>query len=54
MLLKYVYIYIGMIGLYWDNGKEIGNYRDHRVYIGVILGHIGVIDIYIYRDDRVI
>ena len=26
------------MGLYWDNGKENGNYRDYRVYIGVILG----------------
>ena len=43
--------YIGIIGdilglylgLYWDNGKENGNYyngsyRDYRVYIGAILG----------------
>ena len=39
--------YIGIIGyilgLYWDNGKENGNYynglyRDYRGYIGVILG----------------
>ena len=28
-----------------DNGKENGNYRDHRGYIGVILE--------LYRDDRV-
>ena len=26
-----------ILGLYWDNGKENGNYRDYRVYIGVIL-----------------
>ena len=25
-----------ILGLYWDNGKENGNY--YRVYIGVILG----------------
>ena len=25
-----------ILGLYRDNGKENGNYRDHRVYIGVI------------------
>ena len=24
-------------------GKENGNYRDYRVYIGIILGYIGVI-----------
>ena len=29
--------FIGYIlGLYWDNGKQNGNYRDYRVYIGVI------------------
>ena len=30
-----------ILGLYWDNGKENGNYRDYRGYkgiIGVILG----------------
>ena len=32
-----------ILGLYWDNGKENGNYynglyRDYRDYIGVILG----------------
>ena len=41
--------YIGIIGyilgLYWDNGKENGNYynglyRDYRGYIGVIFGAI--------------
>ena len=29
-----------MLGLYWDNGKEDGSYRDYRDnmgYIGVIL-----------------
>ena len=30
----------GMFGLYWDNGKENGNYHD---IIGYITGHIGVI-----------
>ena len=35
--------YIGAIlGLYWDNGKENGNYRDYRVYIGVILAFRGL------------
>ena len=24
------------MGLFWDNGKENGKYRDYRVYIGVI------------------
>ena len=28
-------------GLYWDNGKENGNYRDYRVYIGLYWGYIG-------------
>ena len=23
-----------MLGLYWDSGKENGNYRDYRGYIG--------------------
>ena len=23
-----------VLGLYWDNGKENGSYRDCRVYIG--------------------
>ena len=27
-----------ILGLYWDNGKENGSYRDYRDYIGVILG----------------
>ena len=26
-------------GLYWDNGKENGNYRGYRGYIRVLLGH---------------
>ena len=25
-----------ILGLYRDNGKEIGNYGDYREYIGVI------------------
>ena len=33
-------MYIGIIGnilgLYWDNGKENGNYRYYRDYIGCI------------------
>ena len=30
---------LGFRALYWDNGKENGNYsRDYRVYIGAILG----------------
>ena len=28
--------YIGLYRGYRDNGKENGNYRDYRVYIGVI------------------
>ena len=24
------------MGLYWDYGKENGNYRDYRVYIGLV------------------
>ena len=27
-----------ILGLYWDKGKENGNYRNYRVYIGYILG----------------
>ena len=27
-----------ILGLYWDNGKENGNYRGYRDYIGGILG----------------
>ena len=26
------------MGLYWDNGKENGNYRDYKAFIGVIQG----------------
>ena len=36
-----IYIYIDILGLYRDNGKENGNYGDYRVYkgfIGVISG----------------
>ena len=42
-----------ILGLYWDNGKENGNYynglyRDYRVYTGVILGiyrgYIGIME----------
>ena len=29
------YILGHILGLYWDNGKENGNYRDYSVYIGV-------------------
>ena len=28
----------GDLGLYWDNGKEDGNYRDYWSYIRVTLG----------------
>ena len=35
-------------GLYWDNGKENGNYKDHRGYIGIIgymyRGYMGIIE----------
>ena len=34
-------VILGLQRLYWDNGKENGNYRDYRGYkgiIGVILG----------------
>ena len=38
--------YIGdILGIYWDDGKENGNYRDYiglyrnyREYIGIVLG----------------
>ena len=26
----------GILGLYWDNGKQNGNYRDSRGYIGIM------------------
>ena len=32
-------IILGNIGLYRDNGEENGNYREHRVYIGVYIGY---------------
>ena len=39
---------VGKIGLYRDNGKENGNYRDYRDYVGyilgVILGCIGIME----------
>ena len=28
----------GILGLYWDNGKENGNYYGRMGYIGVVLG----------------
>ena len=28
-----------ILGLYWDNGKENGNYRDYRDYNGVYIGY---------------
>ena len=34
-------------GLYWDNGKENGNYRDYRGSMGII-GHI----LGLYWDDE--
>ena len=27
-----------ILGLYWENGKENGNYRDYRDYIRFIYG----------------
>ena len=34
------------MGLYWDNGKENGNYYNglYRVYIGLIWGYIGIME----------
>ena len=29
------------LGLYWDNGKENGNYRDYRDHIGLYIGITG-------------
>ena len=29
-----------MLGLYTDNGKENGNYRDCRGYMGIIVGNL--------------
>ena len=42
-IMGYIGIIGTILGLYWDNGKENGNYynglyRDYRDYIGVILG----------------
>ena len=31
-----------ILGLYWDNGKENGNYRDYRGYMGLYWGYIGL------------
>ena len=35
-------------GIYWDDGKENGNYRNYRGYIGVVLGfyweYIGIME----------
>ena len=31
------------LGLYGDNGREDGNYRDYRGYIGITRVYIGVI-----------
>ena len=39
--------YIGVIlGLYWDNGKENGNYYNglYRGYIGLYWGYIGIME----------
>ena len=36
-----MYIHYSVIlGIYWENGKENGNYRDYRVPIGFIMGCI--------------
>ena len=32
------------MGLYWDNGKENGNYRDYRAFIGFCWGNIGIME----------
>ena len=34
------YIKVIILGLYRDNGKENGNYRDYRVYLGVYIGFL--------------
>ena len=43
-----------ILGLYWglyrDNGKENGNYRDYRGYIGIIRDYFGVISGYWKRE----
>ena len=30
------FLALGVIELHWDNGKENGNYRGYRDYIGII------------------
>ena len=30
--------------IYRDNGKDNGNYRDYRGYIGLYRGHIGIME----------
>ena len=35
-----------ILGLFWDNGKENGNYRSYRGYIGIIGYILGF-----YRDN---
>ena len=43
-IVGYILGYINAIwGLYGDNGKEHGNYRDCRVHIGVYWGYMGSI-----------
>ena len=42
-------LHLGVIlRLYWDNGKEHGNYRDYRGYIGInyglYWGYIGIME----------
>ena len=32
----YTAVILGLLGLYRENGKEHGNYKDYRVYIGII------------------
>ena len=33
-----------MLGLYRDNGKENGNYRNYRDYIRIYWGYIGIME----------
>ena len=33
--------YRAILGIYGDNGKENGNYRDYRVMLYLISGHYG-------------
>ena len=35
--------------IFWDNGKENGNYRDYRGYIGGILGLYWGFKMFVYR-----